>query len=70
MSMTGGSARAVSYLRVSTREQADREGDPEGSSIPAQREANTRKAETLEASVIAEFVDRGESARSADRPQL
>lgn len=61
---------AVSYLRVSTKEQAERDGDPEGYSIPAQREANRRKAETIGADVIAEFVDRGESARSADRPEL
>ena len=62
--------RALTYLRVSTREQADRDGDPEGYSIPAQREACARKAESLGASVVAEFVDRGESAKSADRPQL
>ena len=31
---------AVSYLRVSTREQAERGGTEEGFSIPAQREAN------------------------------
>jgi site-specific DNA recombinase len=31
---------AVSYLRVSTREQAERGGTDEGFSIPAQREAN------------------------------
>lgn len=31
---------AVSYLRVSTREQAERGGTTEGFSIPAQREAN------------------------------
>jgi site-specific DNA recombinase len=61
---------AVSYLRVSTKEQAERDGDPEGYSIPAQREANRRKAESLGATIIAEFVDRGESARSADRPEL
>ncbi len=65
-----GQAVAVSYLRVSTKEQAERDGDPEGYSIPAQRSANLRKAEELGASVVAEFVDRGESARSADRPQL
>jgi hypothetical protein len=35
---------AVSYLRVSTREQAERGGTEEGFSIPAQREANARKA--------------------------
>jgi site-specific DNA recombinase len=61
---------AVSYLRVSTKEQAERDGDPEGYSIPAQREANLRAAAALGADVIAEFVDRGESARSADRPEL
>ncbi len=61
---------AVMYLRVSTREQAERDGDPEGYSIPAQREANQRKAEAIGADIISEFVDRGESARSADRPEL
>jgi site-specific DNA recombinase len=63
-------AQAVMYLRVSTREQAERDGDPEGYSIPAQRDACLRKAELLKASVAAEFVDRGESARSANRPEL
>lgn len=38
---------AVSYLRVSTREQAERGGTEEGFSIPAQREANARKAAEL-----------------------
>ncbi|WP_036318649.1 recombinase family protein, partial [Microbacterium sp. B24] len=61
---------AVSYLRVSTKEQAERDGDPEGYSLPAQREANRRKAESLGAEIVEEFVDRGESARSADRPDL
>jgi site-specific DNA recombinase len=63
-------AAAVSYLRVSTKEQAERDGDPEGYSIPAQRDANRRKAEALGAVITAEFVDRGESARSAHRPEL
>ncbi len=61
---------AVLYLRVSTKEQAERGGDAEGFSIPAQRSAATRKAESLGATVAAEFVDRGESARSANRPEL
>ena len=62
---------AVSYLRVSTRGQAERGGGhDEGFSIPAQREANKRKAATLGAIVGKEFVDRGASAKSADRPQL
>jgi site-specific DNA recombinase len=63
-------APAVSYLRVSTVEQARRNHEPEGFSIPAQREACQRKAELLEAEVVEEFADRGESARSADRPSL
>ena len=61
---------AVSYLRVSTREQAERGGTAEGFSIPAQREANQRKAHELGAKIIAEFTDAGESARSADRDGL
>ncbi len=62
--------RAVVYLRVSTKEQATKGGQAEGYSIPAQRQACQRKAEQLQATVIAEFVDAGESARSADRPRL
>ncbi len=62
---------AVSYLRVSTRGQAERGGGhDEGFSIPAQREANKKKAASLGAIVGKEFVDRGASAKSADRPQL
>jgi DNA invertase Pin-like site-specific DNA recombinase len=61
---------AVSYLRVSTKEQAQRGGRDEGFSIPAQREANLRKARDLNALVIEEFIDAGESAKSADRPEL
>ena len=61
---------AVSYLRVSTREQAERGGTEEGFSIPAQRDANQRKADELGARVVREFVDAGESARSADRDGL
>lgn len=62
---------AVSYARVSTKEQAQRDGDPEGYSLPAQLEANRRKAASLDALVVEEFVERGESAKSADtRPEL
>ena len=62
---------AVSYLRVSTRDQARRGGgDDEGFSIPAQREANRRKAASMGAMIVKEFVDRGASARSANRPEL
>ncbi|KFI81943.1 DNA invertase Pin-like site-specific DNA recombinase [Bifidobacterium psychraerophilum DSM 22366] len=63
-------ALAVSYLRVSTKEQAEKGGTDEGFSIPAQREANLRKARELDAIIVEEFVDAGESARKADRPEL
>lgn len=62
--------RAVSYIRVSTREQAQRGGTEEGFSVPAQRAANKRKAASVGALIVKEFVDRGESARSANRPAL
>ncbi len=62
--------RAVIYLRVSTAAQAEKDDDPEGYSIPAQRDACRRKAESLGAQVVDEYVDKGESARSADRPAL
>lgn len=65
-----GTATAAIYVRVSTKEQAQRDGDPEGYSIPAKREACKRKAASLDAAVIEEFIDRGESARTADRPEL
>ncbi|MDR2379711.1 MAG: recombinase family protein, partial [Bifidobacteriaceae bacterium] len=68
--ITDGHATAITYLRVSTTEQAQKGGVAEGYSIPAQREANLRKAEALDAVVVAEFVDAGESARKADRPAL
>ena len=61
---------AVTYHRVSTEEQAFRGGRGEGFSIPAQREANYRKAAELGATVVAEFTDPGYSARSLNRPDL
>ncbi len=64
--------RALIYLRVSTKDQAERGESAEGFSIPAQREACHLKAESLGAEVLPEdeFIDAGESARSADRPEL
>jgi site-specific DNA recombinase len=64
------SGRAVIYMRVSSAQQADKDYDPEGFSIPAQREACTRKAESLGLQVVEEFVDRGESAKTANRAGL
>ncbi len=63
-------AAAVSYLRVSTREQAEKGGTDEGFSIPAQRDATRRKAEQLGAGIVEEFIDAGASAKSSDRPEL
>ena len=65
-----GRKLAVSYLRVSTNQQAATDYTDEGFSLPAQREANQRAAERLGAVIVAEFMDRGESAKSADRPEL
>ena len=62
--------RTVSYLRVSTREQAERGGEREGFSIPAQRQANRKTAHGLGAWVVKEFVDAGASTTSTARPAL
>lgn len=70
--ITQGPARALIYLRVSTKEQASKGGEAEGYSIPAQRDACMRRIAQLprEAIFDKEFVDAGESARSANRPGL
>jgi DNA invertase Pin-like site-specific DNA recombinase len=57
--------KAVIYLRVSTKEQAE-----EGYSIPAQAEACRRFIADRDWELADEYIDRGESARTADRPQL
>ena len=62
--------RAVGYLRVSTAGQASTDRDGEAYSIAAQREGCSRKAESLDADLLDFYVDAGESARKADRPQL
>jgi DNA invertase Pin-like site-specific DNA recombinase len=62
--------RCVIYLRVSTKEQAENGLGEEGFSIPAQREACVRHLRDQGWELVDEYSDRGESARSADRPQL
>src|ERR1700761_1181989 len=52
------------------RSRAQKGGQDEGFSIPAQRQANAHKADAIGARIVAEFVDAGESAKSADRPEL
>ena len=65
-----GLVPAVSYLRVSTKDQATRFGQEEGLSIPAQREAVARKAEQLGAVIVKESIEPGESAKTARRRAL
>lgn len=62
--------RLVTYLRVSTEEQALIGGELEGYSIPAQREACLLKVRQLGGILVEEYVDAGESAKSANRPEL
>jgi site-specific DNA recombinase len=56
--------RAVIYLRVSSAGQVKTDYDPEGLSIPAQREACQRYADRLGAVVIREYVEPGVSGGS------
>lgn len=55
--------RAVLYIRVSTKEQAEH-----GDSIPAQRDRLHKWAREHGYVVVDEYVDAGESARVTDRP--
>ncbi len=55
-------SRAVVYLRVSSKGQVNTDYDPEGISIPAQRQSCQRKAEQLGLSIVEEYVEAGQSA--------
>lgn len=61
------SKKALSYLRVSSTAQADKDYDSEGYSLPAQRAACERKAVSLGAEVVEVYVERGESGTSTRR---
>ena len=67
-----GREHGLIYIRVSSSRQADTDYDEEGFSIPAQRGGCRRKAETMSVPVGPrdEYIDRGESAKTADRPAL
>ncbi len=65
-----GPARAVLYLRVSTKEQARRDGNAEGYSLPTQREAGLARAEALGATVIEEYLDKDTGTAMAKRPAM
>jgi site-specific DNA recombinase len=62
--------RAVSYLRVSTKAQAVRDGNPEGYSLPTQRAEAQRKAALLGAVVVEEYIDKDSGTRTDMRPAL
>ena len=61
---------AVIYLRVSSSGQVNKAYDPEGYSIPSQREACRRHAERLGAQVVAEFVEPGRTGTNMQRRGL
>jgi site-specific DNA recombinase len=67
---TDEAARAVVYLRVSSDGQMNKAHDPEGYSIPGQREACEHRAGLLDASVVAEYVEYGVTGRNVRRPAL
>ena len=54
---------ALAYARVSTKEQAEK-----GLSIPAQLKAIRKYAKSHGFKILEEYVDEGESAKTADRP--
>jgi site-specific DNA recombinase len=68
--VTPATATAVVYLRVSSQGQVNTAHDPEGYSIPAQRAAALRHAESLGASVVAEFVELGKTGTTTRRDAL
>ncbi len=62
-----GLKRALLYLRVSTPSQVNNDFNPEGISIPAQREAGTAKARDMGAAVVGEYVEPGRTATEIDK---
>src|SRR4051794_8936988 len=65
-----GSLTAAIYLRVSTRDQAVRHGDPEGYSLPTQRSETERMAESLGATIIGEYIDKDTGTSADKRPAM
>src|SRR5690348_4108748 len=62
-----GRKRAIRYLRVSTPSQVNTDYNPEGISIPAQREKVDQKADELKADIVGEYVEPGRTATSIDK---
>jgi DNA invertase Pin-like site-specific DNA recombinase len=63
------SARAVLYLRVSSRGQLTDYGE-DGLSIEGQREQCATEAAKYGAEVVDEYVERAETAKTDERPAL
>ncbi|WP_433683347.1 recombinase family protein [Nocardia sp. CA-119907] len=61
--------KAVLLLRVSTKRQLETavDIDPDGLSIFTQREWGQRKAESINAEIIEEFIEPGQSAKTIDK---
>jgi site-specific DNA recombinase len=59
--------RALLYLRVSTPSQVNTDYNPEGISLPAQREAAERKARELGAEIADEYLEPGRTATTIDK---
>jgi hypothetical protein len=68
--IAGAATTAVVYLRVSSDGQMNKAHDPEGYSIPGQREACEHRAGLLDATVAAEYVEYGVTGRNVRRPAL
>jgi Replication-relaxation len=62
-----GPKRAVLYLRVSAQGQVNTDYNPEGISIPAQREACERNALELGAEIVDAYVESGRTATSIEK---
>jgi site-specific DNA recombinase len=61
---------AFLYLRVSSAGQVNKGTDPEGYSIPGQREATRARADVLHSEVVGEYAEYGVSGRTTHRPAL
>ena len=65
--VAAGVKRAVIYLRVSSTAQVNTDFDPEGISIPAQRQSCLRKAaQSGDVEIVGEYVEPGRSGTSMD----
>ncbi len=62
--------RAVAYIRVSTKAQAERDGNPEGYSLPTQRTACTSRARQLGAIIVDEYIDKDSGTSVDKRPAM